>query len=433
MTESATNTPTRAVIERIRVKNYRSLADVDLTLGPLTVLVGRNGSGKSTVIDVLRFVRDAITRGLDAALLARGGIGAVRRWSAKGRPYDVTIQLNLRQDVVQSIATPRDERTWRAEYSFTIGSGSRGEYRVKAERLEVESDTTPRRVMEIRDGQWAAFLPDLEDALTRTIPLFKRPDIAETALNIPAYGDFTLMEVTDDQSSLAFPSLGSQVFRCLRDASFYTIYPDSLREPQKPANAYPLDERGQNLASVLRELKRNRAADFTTTFKDALSRVVEGVTDYSVRQVGGYLVTTLHHAISEAGRAGPAFELAQESDGTLRMLGILAALYQVPPRPLLTVEEPELTIHPGALGVLCDMLLEASTRSQVLITTHHPDLIDHFPAEALRVVENVEGITHVGPVSAHQREAVAARLFSSGELMRIEGLRSDVATPIAER
>jgi predicted ATPase len=118
-------------------------------------------------------------------------------------------------------------------------------------------------------------------------------------------------------------------------------------------------------------------------------------------------------------------ELSQESDGTLRILSILAAVYQQPPRPLVTIEEPELNIHPGALGVLADVLEEASMRSQVVITTHSPDLIDHFSVDALRVVEKVGGLTEVGQVTESQRQTVHEMLFSTGELMRMEGLRRE--------
>jgi predicted ATPase len=174
--------------------------------------------------------------------------------------------------------------------------------------------------------------------------------------------------------ALSYLTAPDELYRFFADASFHTIYPDSLREPQKPGNDYPLDERGQNLASVLRSLQRN--PDTYGVLNDSLGRVVEGVSSYSVRPIGGFLVTRLQHASAEGGRRGPAFDLSQESDGTLRMLGILAALYQEPARALLTIEEPELTIHPGALGVLCDVIQEASARSQVIITTHSPDLID---------------------------------------------------------
>ncbi|MEI6775995.1 MAG: AAA family ATPase [Chloroflexales bacterium] len=128
----------QTVLERLRVKNFRSLVDVDLNFDRLVVLVGANGSGKSTVIDVVRFVRDALTRSLDDTILDRGGIGSIRRWSPRGAP-DVTIQLWLRG------------ANWEAEYSFVIGSEQRGAWRVKAENLlitQTPSDHVGEYVLE---------------------------------------------------------------------------------------------------------------------------------------------------------------------------------------------------------------------------------------------------------------------------------------------
>ena len=105
------------------------------------------------------------------------------------------------------------------------------------------------------------------------------------------------------------------------------------------------------------------------------------------------------------------------------MLGILAALYQDPPQPFISIEEPEANIHPGALAVLAGVLDEASLRSQVLVTTHSPDLLDHLPVESFLVVEKVGDTTHVGPLDASQVESVRKRLFTPGELLRMEGLQ----------
>ena len=81
-----------------------------------------------------------------------------------------------------------------------------------------------------------------------------------------------------------------------------------------------------------------------------------------------------------------------------------------------------MAIHPGALAVLADVMVEAASRTQVLVTTHSPDLIDRLPVESLRAVQMEDGCTKVGPVSATQAEAVREGLFTSGELHSMEGL-----------
>ena len=74
------------------------------------------------------------------------------------------------------------------------------------------------------------------------------------------------------------------------------------------------------------------------------------------------------------------------------------------------------------LGVLAELFSEASTRKQILLTTHSPDLLDFLPPESFRVVEKVDGETRVGPLADSQTEIVRAHLFTPGELLRTEGL-----------
>ncbi|MCP4199622.1 MAG: AAA family ATPase [Proteobacteria bacterium] len=377
--------PPNGRIRQLVVKNYRSLANVNLDMGSLTLLVGPNGAGKSNIIDAFRFIRDAVTRGLENAIIERHGMSALRRWSAKGRPYDVHLEVHL--DLPQG----------QAMYAFTLGSERRGEYRVKWERCEVAGQDGVAEY-EIKDGKWIKPINGWQGEIMQAAGELSTPQLN---LFLPS----------------ALHSRYISVQRFIQDMGFYTIYPNDLSEPQKSSNVYPLEEKGQNLASLLRDSKRKKRPEFQQLLA-FLSQAVTGIDNISVTQVGGYLVARLHH-----GKGGPAFELAQESDGTLRILGILTALYQAPPRTLLAIEEPELTIHPGALGVLGDALLEGSARSQLLITTHSPDLLYQFPADSLRVVEKKEGITVVGKVAEQQRKAIEEKLFSPGELMRMEGLK----------
>ena len=376
-----------AMITRVQVKNFRSFADVDISLGPLNVLVGRNGVGKSAFLDILRFVRDALRTGLETAMDERHGIIALRRW-APTKPYNVEIALTV------------EKRRFWGEYSFSITSGPQGTYRRGRESCRV--GRLPNQVddaFEIKGNKWIE-LPER---------LAQRPE---------------RLSRLGESDTLVLPTLSvlSPKFSKLRQnltGSFYSIFPNTLRVPQKPSNERLLSDHGDNLASIVRRLQKNKYR-FGKLIK-ALGRVVDGVTDLRVRQVGGYLVTEMKHE-----DLGPSawFELNQESDGTLRLLGMLVALYQLQPlSSLLALEEPENALHPGALAVLSDVLYEASRQHQIITTTQSPDLISRFKVKELLVVERIDGVSEIGPIDEMQREAVEEKLFTSGDLLRIEGLR----------
>lgn len=406
-----------ARITRMRVKNYRSLADVDLTLEPLTVFVGLNGAGKSNLLDVLRFVRDVLTGRLEKAINERGGMSALRRWSPKGRPYDVSIELWL------------EGEDWQAEYGFELGSERRGEFRIKREVCQITYQQAVHSY-EIANGKWVrqpSIEPMFFELVSRDLPV-PREELQQKIMEVPVYELF-LPRAALLLGDRAYAAL----WNSLRDMGFYAVFPNVLREATRPDNPYPLRDDAQNLSSTLRALRREHpeALDRILRF---LRAAVPGVEDIGVRQVGGRLIAQIYHLQRpEGGRERAAFDLAQEADGTLRLLALLTALFQEPPRTLVGIEEPELNIHPGALSVLRDALDLASRRTQVLITTHSPDLLEAFPPEAFRVVEMVDGVTQVGPMLASQRDAIRDRLFTAGELLRIEGLRREetYASPVA--
>ena len=379
------------MINQLKVKNYRSLADVTVNFELLTVLVGPNGSGKSNLVDVLRFVSEALIHGLDSAVIKRHGMSALRRWSGKGRPYDVEIGLSVSGNGILA-----------ADYQFTLGGELRGEYRVKSERCEVYDPSgpfsKPLSKFETLNGEWSAS------------PMEVAPSLQPTALALPLLTGLEPFRL---------------VYDLLTSMSFYNIVPNDLTEPQKPANAYPLTERGDNLASLLRDLRRGHTT-VARELENALSSVMGDILGYQVAQVGGYLVTKLRH--TGAGKdQQPLFELSQESDGTLRLLGILSALYQTPPRGLIALEEPELTIHPGVMSLLWEEIQAAAQRRdrqmQVVLTTHSPDLLDMCEADQIRVVEKISGITHVGPVAEEQRQIIQQKLFAPGQLLQAQSLR----------
>jgi predicted ATPase len=364
--------------------------EIDLELESLSVLVGLNGSGKSNIIDILRFIRDAIAINLERAILDRNGLSAIRRWSG-----GQDIQLGL------SIVF----HNWSGMYTFSLGGDSERGYRVKRERFRFVGENGSEVVYEIRNGAFVDLPYDIRNRIPGSLPELPRSDLV-----IPRF-----MAIFDRNASVFFDHIFGM--------SFYSIYPDRIKRPQAASYPYPVEENGMNLAYFLRQTKEDTSHLVESSIIEALSKVVPDISGYTVTQTGGYFSIKLNHELEDGRGRKPTFDLNQESDGTVRILTLLAAIYQEPPRSLLAIEEPELNIHPGAVGVLCDVLQEARLRSQVLITTHSPDLIERFPIESLLIVEKEKGVTRVGQIDEVQRQIVKERLFSAGDLLRIEGLR----------
>jgi predicted ATPase len=248
-------------------------------------------------------------------------------------------------------------------------------------------------VFHVEEGKWIERPESLNPALERT------------ALLLPLIsGDARFRELATELKSIAI----------------YQIFPDRLREPQKPNPVRPMLEHGENWTSILKAME---ASTWKPDLLAALSRIVGDIDDLKVQQLGSYQTVAFRHGIQQGRERW--FDASVESDGTLRCAGILTALLQSPPLTLLGIEEPELTVHPGAIPVLYDFFRQASQKSQVLLTTHSPELLDLLKVEEVRVVERKDGVTRIAPLAEEQREAIKRSLLTPGELMRAEGLQPE--------
>lgn len=421
-----TRTP-RFQITKLRVKNFRSIRDSELELGPLTVLVGPNASGKSNLMDVIQFVGDAIRLDLDYALTTRHGIEAVAcRQSGTERPViEIGLEVTSRRYLVV--------------YNVAIGDDFNGGVIVKYEWGEVGrlGDGSDPVHFRIEEGNIVApeFLADNVEPLPEHDTHFDPTDLAFTDLRRMVR--FPQRILVADESVRTLSNGLRELDTHLRGMRFYQIFPNTVRRPQDLLSSYPLLQSGENLASVLRDIQMNDDETKHRLVK-SLSTLIPGVSDFRVESAGGFLVIQLRHSNASYQGSNSWFDLTQESDGTLRILALLVALNEREQRQgrmiprlhryprLIGIEEPDLFVHPGALEALADNLKEASARSQVLLTTHSPDLIDQFKTEDVRVVQMMNGITEVGQVSRQQAEAVRNYLFSAGELHSMEGLRPDL-------
>lgn len=378
-------------LRRVRIRNYKSIGICALSLRPLTVLVGRNGSGKSNFLDALQFVADSLRGSLDHAIQSRGGVAEVRRRST-GHPRNFSIELE--------IALPGYRF---ARYGFDIGARKESGFAVTGERLQIVDGGERLLAGFVRKGT------TLHKATVEPMP----PIVEDRLYLVNAAGLPEFRPVYD-----AFLAMG-----------FYNLNPESIKELQSPDAGELLAPDGANLASVVARLSAERP-EVMERICAYLTTIIPEIT--SVERVPLGPKETLQFWQRVEGAEHPwHFYAASMSDGTLRALGALVAVAQITrgtsPVRLVGIEEPETALHPAATGALVDALREASTRTQVLITSHSPDLLDHLDLETdgLLVVAAPAGTTRIGPADAASLEALRGHLYSPGDLLRMDQLQAD--------
>ena len=225
-------------------------------------------------------------------------------------------------------------------------------------------------------------------------------------------------------STLALRLIGDSrfepVFDFLANMRTYCIDPLTLRSDHEQYGNMELDGDGSNAARVLRRMEKQSPEDWEEIC-DLLASVVPGFNSVHARKRNREL--TLEFLLNlSAGRA--RFDASDMSNGTLCALGILVAAYQHPAPSLLVIEEPEASIHPGALDVILDVLRDAKRSSQVVVTTHSPEILDAkwIKDRHLRLVSWDEGITRIDGPAPSVKRAMADQLFGAGELLRSNAL-----------
>lgn len=375
-------------LTRVVLRNYKSIGACNVRLGPLTYLVGANGSGKSNFLDALHLVRDALSGSLDNALNERGGLMEVRRRSS-GHPTNFAIRLEF---VLPSGQT--------GFYAFNVGALAGRGYEVQTEKCVIGG---------VGKG-----------------PFFH---VERGALK--SSSEVTFPAVTPDRLALVSAS-GMTVFRPVFDAltgmGFYNLNPKLMRDPQKPQDGRMLKPVGENIVSVIGHLERV-APENLTLIENYLQTVVPMMHGLERKQIGP--LETLEFRQEVAGAQAPwRFPAQNMSDGTLRALGVLTALFQgnkdyAP--SLVGIEEPETALHPAASAALREALTKASATTQVMVTSHSPDLLDDrsiLPEHILAVISE-GGETRIGPLDTASVSVMRDHLFSAGELLRLNQLRPD--------
>ena len=342
-------------IESLRVENYRALRKVELVkLTPMTVLLGPNGSGKSTVFDVFNFLSECFQFGLRHAWDRRG---RGKELKTRGTTGPIVFELKYREQPETPIIT----------YHLAIDQGGKGP-EVVEEWLQWRRGKSgqPFRFLEFKRGVGKAAsgdAPDSDDVRVETN--LRSPDL----IAVNTLGQFT-----------EHPRVAA-----LREfiTDWYVSYL-SIEQTRNQPEAGPqerLSKSGENLPNViqyLKELHPERLEQIFSVLRERIPRLER--VDAEPMPDGRLLLQ-----IKDAPFEQPVLSRFA-SDGTMKMLAYLAVLYDPEPPRFIGIEEPENFLHPRLLPELAEECRAASARSQLLITSHSPFLLNAMRADEVRVL-----------------------------------------------
>jgi len=379
----------RAQIRRLILKRFRSVLEAQIDLDNPLFLVGQNGSGKSNVADAFAFLAEAMAAPLKSVFDNRGGISNVRnRTSVSGFPPNLGVAVEF---------GPLGEDILAGRYAFEVAAERDYGFRVKREQCVLNTRTTTR------------YFDRDEKKGFQTSATGLAPALEPVSLCLPLVGGDARF---------------APIFRALSSMRVYAIDPQKLRNLQEPDIGESLRRDGSNAASVLDEITK-QSSDDATEIGEVLSTMVPNTVKISPVRLANKLSFKFEQGWGENKKL--SFDAFSMSDGTLRALGLLLAVYQRQTPALMVIEEPESTIHPGALGAILDLIHIASKKTQVVITTHSPDLLDAakwIEERHLRVVSWHEGATYISPIPEASRKALKNHLMGAGELLRSNVIRS---------
>jgi predicted ATPase len=370
----------------LKASRYRSLRDETIPLDDLNLFIGTNASGKSCILDALRFLHEGLQeRDFKVPVISRGGIVHLA-WKGEDAGY---IQLIVRLEEGGRTYEWR-ARLRRAGYDFSV----------QEEVYEMHPSSPPTQLLSADNGKgwwWSGE--------KREVQLAQAP---------------TTCALAAARADASFPA--RTVAEFVSRWGFFDPSPYLLRRGWTGLDPSTFDPYGRNLAERLFALRESSAGTFKQIVS-ATQSVLGLPTEIELRE-SRESEDRVYFVQHEPGLKFPVHQVGASS-GTLRMLALMTALFGEEGANLIGIEEPENHVHPAALASFAEYLLKARDRVQILVTTHSPLLLNflnepaavcvvrHVDQDGTRVIResNPEGV----------RQALVASGFGLGEFYETKG------------
>jgi len=424
-------------IEEIEVRNFKSFKELKVELGRFNVLIGPNASGKSNFVEIFRFLKNLTSYGLENAISIEGGIEYLTnmriRWSApfylkivcapeipSFLPIKDNIGLNFKRVGYEFEVTFRDEL-----------SGSKIQISEERVRYWCEAYQIPNKkqlyvgsaeILVDRKGEKIACEIIKKEG---EFPLSKEDVIRES------YPDEKMRDFTLNKLMLGTPFVAAIILRpafifplmelsnIFEKASIHNLDPRLSRKAMPVSGKMDLEEDGSNLPIVLKHILAKR--EVKQRFLKLLRDILPFVTDISVEKFADkFLFFKLKEKYFD-----DYIPASLVSDGTINVISLLIPLY-FGKSELIVLEEPDRSIHPAVISKLVNFMDDASTKKQVIITTHNPLIVKYVDIKNLFLVSRgKDGFSKI--CRAESKEDI--KIFLENEIgieeLYVQGLLSE--------
>ena len=371
-------------LTQLQAKKYRSLRDVTIGMDGLNLFIGANAAGKSTLLDALRFLHEGASDGdFVGAVRGRGGI----------------LHLPWKGEAAEEAELAVEVASDDSRFEWTLRLVRDGyDFHVEERVSRLTTGSPPVPLLDARRGEgwwWSG-----EEG--KQVELKQAP---------------TMCALAAAAADASFPA--RELAEFVRRWGFFDPNPFLLRRDWTGTEFRRFDPYGRNLAETLYSLRQSAPAEFEQIV-DATQSLLGLPTEIEPRESDD----RFYFVQREPGLQFPVHQMGVSS-GTLRMLALMTALFSEPKANLIGIEEPENYVHPTAVASFVDCLLRTQDRTQFIVTTHSPLLLDYIDdPSAVRVVERREdGATAIADQADSEsiRNALRESGFGLGAFYETQG------------
>lgn len=413
-------------ITKIKLSNFKSFKNLDVELGKFNVLIGANASGKSSFIQVLKFLRDMTNIGLDNAISMQGGIEYLRNINI-GQSEELLLEVTTNKKFIRHLRARKEIngiKIYETSYKITIKFRNEGlgfeivedKITQKGEFVLLERDinSKDKKNFKVKKllGKGKITVSSIKGKIKVNFNGFPcEMQLKEEDL-IPQILKEEVLRDDKEPERLLLQNLNFFMPPIFNNFSIYDIDPKLPKRATPTTGKAELEEDGSNLAIALKNIIENE--DKKRKLSNLVRDVLPFVEDMDVEKLPDKSLQFKLREIYSKNQYLPASLL---SDGTIGITALIIALY-FDRKPLIIIEEPERNIHPYLISRLINMMKEVSEEKQIIITTHNPEVIKHAGLENIYLVSrNKEGFSTISKPS--EKEEI--KIFLENE-MGIEDL-----------